>query len=404
MTIPIPGFSKPRKTSLASTCSGGVELIFQGRASGNSKVDAQTISDAINIIQQRVNQLGVEQRDVVSAGSNQIDVSSPDVKNISQAEKEVGTTAQLFFYDWEESVIGPNGKVDPLDTTVTGDGNGGGSPGFGTGSTSEYAAVLRAAQQPLIPESKMKYKLEAAPYGTYYYVDDATKTVLTPKGETAPTEAQAVGYLKSDIAESGEKLPPGARVVWVEPGTIVRQAVTPNDEPDAKWNYWYVLRDDPAISGKDVSNPVEQVDTTTSQPVVSFGFKGNAVNTFTKVTAALATRGENESFGGQENYQHFAVTLDNRLVTVPYINFNENPYGIDASNGSEISGDFTIASAQQLANLLASGALPITLAVISSQQVSATLGHQALNQGLIAGPPACSWSRCSCWCSTACSA
>ncbi|HEX2703019.1 MAG TPA: protein translocase subunit SecF, partial [Solirubrobacteraceae bacterium] len=69
-----------------------------------------------------------------------------------------------------------------------------------------------------------------------------------------------------------------------------------------------------------------------------------------------------------------------------YIDFTQYPNGIqDASQGSEISGSFTIASAQKLANLLASGALPINLAVISSQQVGATLGHQALNQGLLAG-------------------
>ena len=51
--------------------------------------------------------------------------------------------------------------------------------------------------------------------------------------------------------------------------------------------------------------------------------------------------------------QHFAVVLDNQLITVPYIDYKQNPDGIDASiNGSEITGSFTITTAQNLANEL----------------------------------------------------
>ena len=77
--------------------------------------------------------------------------------------------------------------------------------------------------------------------------------------------------------------------------------------------------------------------------------------------------------------------LDGELISVPYIDFQRNPDGIDGSNGSEISGGFTIKSAQRLTNLLKTGALPLKLELISQSQVSATLGRQALNQGLLAG-------------------
>ena len=40
--------------------------------------------------------------------------------------------------------------------------------------------------------------------------------------------------------------------------------------------------------------------------------------------------------------QHFAIVLDNELVSAPYINFRENPDGIDGSTGAQISGSFTI--------------------------------------------------------------
>jgi SecD/SecF fusion protein len=382
----IPGVSKPRKTQLGLDLKGGVELIFQGRASGKSKVDAATISQAISIIQSRVNQLGVSNATVTSAGNNEIDVSLAGVKNVQQAEAEVGTTAQLYFYDWEANVLGPNGQpAGPNGFSVSGDDDAaaddGGSPGTSSDALTEYAAVMRAAKQPA-----HHYPLESAPNGTYYYVDPAKQTVVTPKGETAQTRAEAKGYLELDIAQAGKKLPADARLVYVKPGTVVRQALTPNGNANQNYNFYYVLRDDPVISGKDVTNPIEQQDPTTSEVVVSFGFKGPAVKAFENVTANIARRGSENTIGANDNFQHFAITLDQRLITIPYIDFTQYPNGItDASTGSEISGDFTISSAQKLANLLASGALPINLAVISSQQVGATLGHQALNQGLLAG-------------------
>src|SRR6202022_1903804 len=70
--------------------------------------------------------------------------------------------------------------------------------------------------------------------------------------------------------------------------------------------------------------------------------------------------------------------------TVPSIDYTVYPEGIDATNGSEISGGFTLSSAQELANELQAGALPIKLELISNSQVSATLGKTALNQGLVA--------------------
>jgi SecD/SecF fusion protein len=77
--------------------------------------------------------------------------------------------------------------------------------------------------------------------------------------------------------------------------------------------------------------------------------------------------------------------LDNELVSTPYINYRENPDGIDGETGAQISGGFTLQSAQDLAKFLKIGALPIRLELISRSQVSASLGKQALSQGLTAG-------------------
>jgi SecD/SecF fusion protein len=87
----------------------------------------------------------------------------------------------------------------------------------------------------------------------------------------------------------------------------------------------------------------------------------------------------------EQALQHFAIVLDGQVITAPSIDFTKYPEGIDASQGSQISGGFTLTSAENLADELQSGALPIKLNLISQSQVSATLGKQALSQGLLAG-------------------
>ena len=79
------------------------------------------------------------------------------------------------------------------------------------------------------------------------------------------------------------------------------------------------------------------------------------------MTAAIARRGELDSGLGQQLNQHFAIALDNQLITVPFISYKQYPDGINGDNGADISGSFSISSAQNLANELRLGALPVRL-------------------------------------------
>ena len=109
---------------------------------------------------------------------------------------------------------------------------------------------------------------------------------------------------------------------------------------------------------------------------------------FQQVTKEIAQRGQEAQLPGVSKegaQQHFAIVLDGQVITAPSIDYTKYPEGIDASQGSQISGGFTLTSAENLADELQSGALPIKLNLISQSQVSATLGKQALSQGLLAG-------------------
>src|SRR6202035_4465237 len=95
VTVGIPGVVKARKTHLGLDLQGGVELVFQARPAGHTKVNSASITQAINVIRSRIDTLGVSQPQIVQSGSDQIDVSLPNVKNASQAQRVVGITGQL---------------------------------------------------------------------------------------------------------------------------------------------------------------------------------------------------------------------------------------------------------------------------------------------------------------------
>ncbi len=85
------------------------------------------------------------------------------------------------------------------------------------------------------------------------------------------------------------------------------------------------------------------------------GSRATAGTLFQNVTGTIALRGSLDSPPGQQLNQHFAIALDNQLVSVPYIDFHLFPEGIPSTNGSEISGGFTTETAQRAGDAAAPG-------------------------------------------------
>jgi SecD/SecF fusion protein len=369
----IPGTSvHAKKTRLGLDLRGGVELVYQAKPTPQQPtIDAQAMDRALDILRKRVDKLGVAEPEIQRSGRDQINVGLPDVKNAARAINQVGKTAQLFFYDWEPNVIGPNGKPDPTNRMVT-----------DQPLPSLYDAVLRASHRPPHRDANNTTNDQ------YYLFSTGPDHRLVSGPEGSPSD------LYSELPR--QRQPPGTRVLKVDTGTVVVKAEKPEPQPGqpAPKNVpdrWFVLNDDPSLNGTDLKNPEQNFDNGpggTGQPIVTFGFSTHGRQQFHAVTRHIAQRGVAQQIPGepaQAAFQHFAIVLDNQLVSRPYIDFNQNPDGIDGRTGAQISGSFTIQSAQDLANLLKIGALPVKLELISQSQVSATLGREALHQGLIAG-------------------
>src|ERR1700742_4359779 len=177
-----------KKTRLGLDLKGGVELVYQAKPTAQSKVDAESLNRAIDIMRKRVDQLGVSQPEIQRSGADEIDVALPEVKDAARAEQEVGKTAQLFFYDWEPNVIGASGQPAPKESTATGGPNAGAAQ-FGL---PEYQAVLRAEKRkPELRKTDTTWSKGCTPaqaggciYGSWYLLEPKHEKVLRGPEET----------------------------------------------------------------------------------------------------------------------------------------------------------------------------------------------------------------------------
>jgi len=366
-------FSQPTKLGL--DLRGGTSLVYEGEETPQAEVNPESLDRAIEIIRQRIDTLGVAEPEINRVGNTQIDASLPDVTDIQRATEVIGSTAQMHFYDWEPNVI----AEDPNDPNAT-------EQGFNR----LFDAVRFASRQK--PEC---FQDECTTNGPVYFLFD--RDTLEPLAE--PSQDRSDLFL--DFPR--EQQPKDSVVVPIPRGTIV-VSESPQDDPATDDDEstgppeYFVLRDRPELSGTDITNPEQGSDTTTNQPNVTFEFTDEGRTSFQDVTRRIAQRGLAQAPPGVTGAQadqfsdSFAIVLDTGatdaegdVVSRPIINFAENPDGIDGRTGAQISGNFTIQEAQDLAELLRIGALPIDLKLISQSTVSATLGQQALDQGLTAG-------------------
>jgi len=120
------------------------------------------------------------------------------------------------------------------------------------------------------------------------------------------------------------------------------------------------------VSGDQLIDANQTYDQQSNAPVVSIRFDSQGAKRFARVT--------------QENTgKPFAMILDDTVLSAP--NINEPIMGGQA----QISGNFTVESANALAVQLRSGKLPVDLKVIEERTISPELGADSIQKGALAG-------------------
>jgi preprotein translocase subunit SecD len=127
----------------------------------------------------------------------------------------------------------------------------------------------------------------------------------------------------------------------------------------------YVIKKQVLVSGGELTDAQPGFDNRSGEPIVSFRFNSAGARKFAQATS--------ENVG-----QPFAIVLDNEVISAPVI---REP--ITGGSG-QISGNFTVQAANELAILLRAGALPAPLTVIEERTVGPGLGQDSIEKGELA--------------------
>ncbi|MFC4295009.1 protein translocase subunit SecD [Novosphingobium tardum] len=177
----------------------------------------------------------------------------------------------------------------------------------------------------------------------------ALKSLL---GQTAKLEFKLVDptAIPSDVAQG--IAPPGSEIVPYAEGT--------QGQPTGA----IAVKRLGGIKGDQLTDAKQSYDQN-NRPVVSITFNQEGGAKFARLTTENVNR-------------PFAIILDGKVLSAP--NINEPILG----GSAQISGNFTVESANQLAISLRSGALPVDLKVIEERTVGPDLGADSIRKGMIA--------------------
>lgn len=150
--------------------------------------------------------------------------------------------------------------------------------------------------------------------------------------------------------------------------TPVGYKVYPSAEGEGERSY--LLQETPVVSGEDLVDAQPGFDSRTNEPIISFRFNQSGARKFGSFTK--------DNVGSP-----FAIVLDNKVLSAPVI--REPILG----GSGQISGNFTVDSANTLAVQLRSGALPTKLTIVEERTVGPSLGADSIEAGKLAGLVGC---------------
>lgn len=347
--------------NLALDLEGGTQIILRPVAEDTGDITSETISQAIEVIRQRVDSSGVAEAEITSQGSNNIVVALPGTPSEETLEL-VRTSAQMEFRPvlvmGAPTPVGDDTAAAPEPTASAQATEGGDAATDGTATdeaTTDEGADAAAAPEPTpsatAPASDTPAKAAPdSPSDAAYYITPAVQAAFDALDCTDPENRKG-----------------GA------PGDPDKAFVTCDPDGTAKYILGPVEIEGKEIAGANAGLRQTSSGAFTGERVVNLEFTSKGTDEFTAVTTRLQ--------GLSEPQNRFAVVLDRLVISAP---------GLDAgtiiSNGkAEISGDFTQESSITLANQLNFGSLPLSFTVQSEEQISATLGSEQLEKGLIAG-------------------
>ncbi|NKT42617.1 protein translocase subunit SecD [Rhodococcus hoagii] len=331
---------------------GGTRVTLTARTPDGSTPSQDSLRQAQQIIETRVNGLGVSGSEVVIDGDNLVITVPGD--DSSQA-RSLGQTARLYIRPvvGSQAAAAPGAQPAPATQAPT-------TPApapTGPAATPDVQERPFPAQDPTEPAEPSPSPApapapgEPVPGSPEAAAAEIAKAKETRQSEDPAVQQQAMATLDCSAPDplQGNDDPNLPLVACSTDGTTV-----------------YLLAPS-IIDGQEISDASSGYNTQQSRYEVSLSFKSSGSSTWAQFTAA--------NIGKQA-----AFTLDSKVVSAPVVQ-GATPAGSSTS----ITGQFNQTQAQELANTLKYGSLPLSFQASEAETVSATLGLASLEAGLIAG-------------------
>lgn len=367
---------------LALDLAGGTSVTLTAvTESGGKNPPSSQMTQAVNIIRDRVNGLGVAEAEVSKQGDNHIVVQVPGTEDQRRIVDLIGTTAQLQFrqvYVAGAGTAAPVPKTTPSATPSKGTKDDKGKKTPSPSPTPSASARGKALSQALTAPTP-KPSGSGAPSGK-----PSTQPTLTPEQlQQQQQQQQGPDYTGIDdkaVIAQFEKLDCSGK----------DKKAKGADDPNKKWvaaceqdgSAKYILGpvrvQGKQVSGADALPPNIQNGQTSWS--VSLKFKSQGSKEFGDLTAEAYKAYQANP---QDPKRQIAIVLDGQVVSAPEIAKGAITGGTASIDGPPQS--FNQRYATDLASVLKYGALPLKFNKSSIETVSSTLGEDQLKGGLLAG-------------------
>jgi SecD/SecF fusion protein len=372
--LAIPSSPAHKKVTLGLDLQGGLEVVLKAVPPENHKLTSSDMDRSVTIMRNRIDKLGVSEPEIRKQGKDQIVIELAGVHDPAKAAAIIGKTAQLQFYDLENDVTGPSTN-----------GNG------GVIADQSLFHLLKAAKEQGGTSGK----------SSQYYLFDAKKH-LKRGPEDSREKLLDTPRLQGKVPKGWTIQSSPANTTVISCAASATNGCPGTASPTGTFYYLFKYHPPPSpnpipeATGADLKLSAIKADLGT-QPgqgtaIVQLGFNSAGNKKFHDITRNEAVLGQQAAdAAGQGNSRdpsvvqqfarHFAIVLDNQLQSTPYINYKDNPDGIDPTGtGAEISNINTLGEAKDLALVLQTGALPVKFEQIERTDVSATLGKDSLKE------------------------
>ncbi|PRY89967.1 protein translocase subunit SecDF [Mongoliibacter ruber] len=314
------------------------------------------IERSFNILRTRVDRFGTSQPNIQRIqGSGRIQIELPGVDNPERVRNLLQGVAKLQF--WEVAEIQDYlSELESVNSLLVAEQK---------SASQESPATDDQDEEEMTEEEELASELErqlAEESGSDDFSSEVSPIFsLTRSNQGLVYEVRDTVTINRILAREDVKslLPRNVKFLW-----SVKPITEGNMELLELFGIRYNRASDQAPLEGDVITDARQTLDQTSRPAVSMQMNAEGARRWRKLTS--------ESIG-----KRIAVVLDDYVYTAPVVQ-SEIPSG-----QSEITGNFSIEEAKDLANILKSGSLPAPTKIVEEAIIGPTLGKEALNQGLI---------------------